>query len=125
MKGACPLFVSTRLISISKVLKWLKEKILKLMEHFKEKKTQCTLSLEWWIVVSFIQPLVEQVERIFITLQSKTTLVCEQKQLLSKPVYNLTQRIKMEEQCHLKKPKICLKLWKKIYCFNIFGKVLY
>ena len=84
MKSSCPTFVSTRWISMGKVLKWLKLKRIRLSEHFESKKPACTPPLEWWIVILVIQPLVERVEITFKSLQGLNTLVCEQRQQLSK-----------------------------------------
>jgi hypothetical protein len=84
MDSACPTFVSTRWISMGNVLKWLKSKRTRLLEHFENKKPSCTPPLEWWIVVLIIQPLVERVEITFKSLQGMSTLVCEQRQQLSK-----------------------------------------
>ncbi len=69
---------------MGKVLKWLKLKRMRLLEHFESKKPACTPPLEWWIVILVIQPLVERVEITFKSLQGLNTLVCEQRQQLSK-----------------------------------------
>jgi hypothetical protein len=84
MDSACPSFVSTQWISMGKVLKWLKSKRMRLLEHFEIQKPSCTPPLHWWIVVLIIQPLVERVEITFKSLQGMNPLVCEQRQHLSK-----------------------------------------
>jgi hypothetical protein len=84
MDSTCPTFVSTRWISMGNVLKWLKSKRTRLLEHFESKKPSCTPPLEWWIVVLIIQTLVERVEITFKSLQGMNTLVCEQRQQLLK-----------------------------------------
>ena len=50
MKSTCPLFVNTRWISMGKVLKWLKVKRMRLLQHFEEKKPLCTPSVDWWLI---------------------------------------------------------------------------
>ena len=53
---------------------------VRLMLHFTEKIPACTPSIEWWIVVAVIYPLVQRVEATFISVQGMNTLVCEQKE---------------------------------------------
>ena len=80
MKSTCPTFVTTRWLSMGKLLKWLIDKRVRLMRHFTEKKPACTPSIDWWIVVAVIYPLVQRVEATFISVQGMNTLVCEQKE---------------------------------------------
>lgn len=92
MKSVCPTFVSTRSISMGNLLKWLKTKRVRLQEHFDEKKPA------WWIVVSIIQPLVERIEKTFISLQGLNTLVQEQRQELDCLIFDISHR------CNLRGP---------------------
>jgi hypothetical protein len=69
MHSTCPMFATTRWISMGKFLKWVKEKRTRLLQHFDQKKPMCTPSEEWWIVVSVIQPIVERIEKTFTLLQ--------------------------------------------------------
>jgi hypothetical protein len=80
MKSTCPTFVTTRWLSMGKLLKWLIDKRVRLMRHFTEKKPACTPSIDWWIVVAVFYPLVQRVEATFISVQGMNTLVCEQKE---------------------------------------------
>ncbi|KAI2492556.1 hypothetical protein MHU86_22007 [Fragilaria crotonensis] len=92
MKSTCPMFVTTRWLSMGKLLKWLIDKRLRLLQHFNEKKPACTPSIDWWIVVAVIYPLVQRVETTFVKIQGMNTLVCEQKSQLSRLVYDLQAR---------------------------------
>ncbi len=98
MKSTCATFVTTRWISMGKVLKWLKANRVRLLQHFSEKKPACTPSMEWWLVVIIIQGLVERIEKTFSAMQGTRTLVCEHRQLLTA----LEQDIK--ERCNIKGP---------------------
>ena len=53
------------------------------------KKTACTPSIDWRIVVAVIYPLVQRVETTFVAIQGMNTLVCEQKTLLSRLVCDM------------------------------------
>mgnify|MGYP003321281629 CR=1 FL=1 len=97
MKCACPTFVLTRWISMGKLLKWLKEKRIRLLQHFEE-KTACSPSTEWWITIMIIQPLVKRIEKTFISLQGLNTLVCEQRKQLSQLGTDIMSR------CNIKGP---------------------
>lgn len=92
MKCTCPSFVPTRWISMGKVLKWLKLKRVRLLEHFDSKKPSCTPPAEWWIVVLVVQPLVERIEKTFVEIQGQGTLLCEQTRMLAKLMQDLMQR---------------------------------
>jgi hypothetical protein len=96
MKSTCPTFVTTRWLSMGKLLKWLIDKRVRLMQHFNEKKPACTPSIDWWIVVAVIYPLVQRVEATFIAIQGMNTLVCEQKSQLSKLVCDMQVRTNVE-----------------------------
>jgi hypothetical protein len=54
MKSTCPTFVETCWISMGKLLKWLKDNRIRLLEHFESKKPQCTPPRHWQIVVLVI-----------------------------------------------------------------------
>jgi len=96
MKSTCPTFVTTRWLSMGKLLKWLIDKRVRLMRHFTEKKPACTPSIEWWIVVAVIYPLVQRVEATFISVQGMNTLVCEQKEQFSKLLCDMQVRTNVE-----------------------------
>jgi hypothetical protein len=78
MKSTCPTFAETQWISMGKLLKWLKDKSVRLFQHFDAKKPACTPPMYWWIVVYIIQELVERVETTFVAVQGMNTLICEQ-----------------------------------------------
>jgi hypothetical protein len=86
----------TRWISMGKLLKWLMEKRTKLLQYFEQKKTSCTPSNEWWIIISLIQPFVERLEQTFIALQGMNTLVSDQRKELSKLANDLQHRVNIE-----------------------------
>jgi hypothetical protein len=96
MKSTCPTFVTTRWMSMGKLLKWLIDKRVRLMRHFTEKKPACTPSIEWWIVVAVIYPLVQRVKATFIAVKGMNTLMCEQKSQLSKLVSDMQNRANIE-----------------------------
>lgn len=98
MKSVCPTFVCTRWISMGKLLKWLKNKRIRLQEHFAEKKPSCTPTREWWLVVLIIQPLVERIEKTFLSIQGLNALVQEQRQELDCLINDISSR------CNLKGP---------------------
>lgn len=98
MKSTCPTYVTTRWISMGKVLKWLKDNRIRLLQHFATKKPACTPSKEWWIVVEVVQSLVERIERTFLAMQGMKTLVCEQRQFLQKLEHDIKSR------CNIKGP---------------------
>jgi hypothetical protein len=81
---------------MGKLLKWLIDKRVRLMRHFTEKKPACTPSIEWWIVVAVIYPLVQRVEATFIAVQCMNTLMCEQKSQSSKLVSDMQNRANIE-----------------------------
>ena len=84
MKSTCPTFAETRWISMGKLLKWLKDKRVRLFQHFEAKKPACTPPMYWWIVVYVVQELVERVETTFAAVQGLNTLVCEQREQFAK-----------------------------------------
>ena len=96
MKTTCPTFVTTRWMSMGKLLKWLIDKRVRLIQHFNEKKPACTPSKEWWIVVGVIYPLVERVESTFCAVQGMNTLVCEQRAQLTKLVHDMQMRTNVQ-----------------------------
>lgn len=98
MKSVCPTFVCTRWISMGKLLKWLKNKRIRLQEHFAERKPSCTPAREWWLVVLIIQPLVELIEKTFLSIQGFNALVQEQRQELHCLINDISSR------CNLKGP---------------------
>ena len=83
---------------MGRVLKWLESNRIRLLQHFAEKKPACTPLNDWWIVVEVIQALVERIERTFTQMQGMNTLVCEQRQLLSKLEHDIKSR------CNIKGP---------------------
>ena len=66
------------------------------MLHFTEKIPACTPSIEWWIVVAVIYPLVQRVEATFISVQGMNTLVCEQKEQFLKLLCDMQVRTNVE-----------------------------
>ncbi|KAG7370273.1 hypothetical protein IV203_028019 [Nitzschia inconspicua] len=98
MKSMCPTFVYTRWISMGKLLKWLKIKRIRLQEHFAKRKPSCTPAREWWLVVLIIQPLVELIEKTFLSIQGFNALVQEQRQELHYLINDISSR------CNLKGP---------------------
>jgi hypothetical protein len=78
MKSMCPTFASTRWISKGKVLKWMKDNRLRLQQHFFQKNPTCTPPRDFWIIICVLQPLVDRIEKTFMSLQGLDTLVCEQ-----------------------------------------------
>jgi len=96
MKSTCPLFVNTRSISMGKVLKWLKVKRMRLLQHVEEKKPLCTPSVDWWLMVFIIQPMVERAEETFVALQGMNTLVCEQAQQLTRLQTDIMMRCNIQ-----------------------------
>jgi hypothetical protein len=96
MKSTCPTFVTTRWLSLGKLLKWLIDKRVRLIQHFDQKKPACTSSTDWWIVVAVIYPLVQRVELTFKSVQGLNTLVCEQKSQLSKLLCNMQVHTNVE-----------------------------
>ena len=81
---------------MGKLLKWLQENRTNLLQHFGQKKPACTPANDWWIVISVIGPIVQRVEKTFVTLQGTNTLVCEQRKELSKLAHDLQQRKNIE-----------------------------
>jgi hypothetical protein len=69
---------------------------VRLMLHFTEKIPACTPSIEWWIVVAVIYPLVQRVEATFISVQGMNTLVCEQKEQFLKLLCDMQVRTNVE-----------------------------
>ncbi|KAG7363603.1 hypothetical protein IV203_026964 [Nitzschia inconspicua] len=98
MKSICPTLVTTCWMSTGNVLKWLKANRIRLFRHFSEKKPACTPSMEWWLLVIIIQGLVERIEKTFSAMQGTTTLVCEQRQLLTALKQDIMER------CYIKGP---------------------
>jgi hypothetical protein len=77
MKSACPTFVSTRWISMGKVLRWMKDNRLRLLQHFNEKNPTALLRVNGGLSsVSFSRWWIER--RKLLLLQGMNTLVCEQ-----------------------------------------------
>jgi hypothetical protein len=64
---------------MGKLVKWLIDERVRLMRHFTGEKHACTPSIEWWIVVAVIYPLVQRVEATFISVQDMNTLLCASK----------------------------------------------
>jgi hypothetical protein len=93
MKSICPTFVSTRWISMGKVLSWLRIKPVRLQQHFDEQPT-CSTAKEWWLVVLIIQPLVKGIEKTFLSLQG--THVQEQRQEFSGLIHHISFRCKLK-----------------------------
>ena len=83
---------------MGKLLKWFKNKRIRLQEHFAEKKPSCTPTREWWLVVLIIQPLVERIEKTFLSIQGLNALVQEQRQELDCLINDISSR------CNLKGP---------------------
>ena len=81
---------------MGKLLKWLIDKQVRLIQHFNEKQPACTPSNEWWILVGVIYPLVERVESTFCAVQEMNTLVCEQRAQLTKLVHDMQMRQNVE-----------------------------
>jgi hypothetical protein len=59
-------------------------------------KPACTPSIDWWIVVAVIYPLVQRVETTVVKIQGMNTLMCEQKSQLSRLVYDMQARTNVE-----------------------------
>lgn len=81
---------------MGKLLKWLKANRLRLLRHFEEKKPACTPSSEWWVVVEVIQALVSRIEKTFVAMQGMKTLVCEQRNLLTKLQHDIKMRCRVK-----------------------------
>jgi hypothetical protein len=56
----------------------------------------CTPSVDWWVVVAVIDPLVQRVETTFEKIHGMNTLVCEQKSQFSRLVYNMQVQTNVE-----------------------------
>ena len=97
MKSTCPTFVPTRWISMGKLLRWLKNNRLRLQQHFVEKKPACTPTREWWLVVLIIQPLVDRIEKTFVSLQGNNTLVHEQRQKFARLIQDISLRCNLKD----------------------------
>jgi hypothetical protein len=81
---------------MGKVLSWLRMKRVRLLQHFDEKKPTCSPTREWWLVVLIIQPLVERIEKIFLSLQGNNTLVQEQRQEFAGLIHDISFRCKLK-----------------------------
>ena len=96
MKTTCPILVTTWWLSMGKLLKWLIDKRVWLIQHFDQKKPACTPLFDWWTVVAVIYLQVQRVEAAFVSIQGMNTLVCEQKSLLSKLLCDMQSRTNVE-----------------------------
>ena len=96
MKSKCPTFVTTRWISMGNLLAWLKQHRVKLEEYFNEKLPACRPTREWWLVVSIIQPLVERIEKTFVSLHGDNALVHDQRQQFTGLIRDISSRCKLE-----------------------------
>ncbi|KAG7341555.1 hypothetical protein IV203_023507 [Nitzschia inconspicua] len=81
---------------MGKLLKWLKIKRIRLQEHFAERKPSCTPAREWWLVVLIIQPLVELIEKTFLSIQGFNAFVQEQRQELHYLINDISSRCKLK-----------------------------
>ena len=81
---------------MGKLLKWLIDNQVRLIQHLNEKKPACTPSKEWCMVVGVIYPLVERVESTFCAVQGMNTLVCEQRAQLTKLVHDVQMRTNVQ-----------------------------
>jgi hypothetical protein len=81
---------------MGKVLSWLRSQHVRLQQHFDEKKPTRSPSREWWLVVLIIQPLVERIEKIFLSLQGNHTLLQEQRQEFAGLIHDDSFRCKLK-----------------------------
>ena len=91
MKTQCPKFVSTRWLSMERLLTWLVKHRLAVEDHMNEKNPTCKPDVSWWIMVHLLKNYTETVNVVARKIQSLTTLVSSQEQLLKDLVVTLKQ----------------------------------
>ena len=84
MKSTCPRFISTRWLSMGRLLNWLKTKRRFVQAHLDEKKPACEPKKDWWINVAVLQNVMELCNKYMIELQGKQLLLAQQKQVLER-----------------------------------------
>lgn len=90
MGSACPKFVSTRWLSMERLLNWLKKHRLRVCRHMDENDPQCKPELSWWVMVYLLKDFANTVSIACKSLQGLATLVSFQDQVLE----NLCNRLR-------------------------------
>ena len=89
MKTQCPKLVSTRWLSMERLLLWLVKHRVAVEQFMFRKNPPCKPNIDWWIMVHVIKDFTTTVNIVSRKLQGQTTLVAEQDKLLKKLVEDL------------------------------------
>jgi hypothetical protein len=92
MQSTCPK-LTTRWVAMGQTCKWLLEKRARLFEHFEEHDSNNAPPSWWWIVIAAISALSEQINIVFIKLQSKDLLISQQKAILENLAVGLSSQL--------------------------------
>ena len=77
MKSTCPRFITTRWLSMGKLLNWLKSKHLFVQDHLNHKSPSCKPKEDCWIIAYVLQKVMELCNKYMIELQGKQLLVAQ------------------------------------------------
>jgi hypothetical protein len=91
MGTTCPKFVSTRWLSMVRLLKWLKKHRLRVCRYMDEKNPGCKPDLSWWVMVYLLYDFANTVSLACKSLQGLTTLMSHQDQVLGELANRLRQ----------------------------------
>ena len=84
MKATCPRFISTRWLSMGRLLSWLKDRRRDVLVHLNTKKPACEPKSDWWITVSVLEHVMKFCNKYMTELQGKQLLLAQQKQVLER-----------------------------------------
>lgn len=84
MKSTCPRFISTRWLSMGRLLNWLKSNRRRVQAHLDDRQPACTPKKGWWIAVFVLQNVMVLCNKYMIELQGKQLLLSQQKQILER-----------------------------------------
>jgi hypothetical protein len=65
MKATCPRFISTRWLSIGRLINWLFKKRRDVLHHFETKKPPCRPPNQWWIEACALKSFINRVDITF------------------------------------------------------------
>jgi hypothetical protein len=91
MGSKCPRFVSTRWMSMSKVVKWFVAHRLQITTHLATRNVTWMPTDQWWIVTCCLNRVMKIVDVTIVSLQGKQLQVSAQRQILAGLIVDLCQ----------------------------------
>ena len=89
--GVCPKLVTTRWASMERVLRWLVDRKLIIIDHLNQKKPDCSPAMQWWVLVVCVNEIANEIALTVRQLQGAKVVVGEQKEKLKQLGKRLSQ----------------------------------